>query len=308
MTVLLRLFALDGTSEDITDILSFTFSKDFYTPYTKLSAVFKAGTTDTFDCKSALLFVNGQAVHQGFIDTFKTETEGGFVRCSLASRGYTSLYSENQLVPGLYTNISINSLMEDYVYIPYADHENLTDPSYIYVKSGSNIWDGIVNAAYKLYGKYPYVRGCNYVMVNRYPTARGFTYSTGEILSKGSELDTRKMASFFSMADINDNYGSYTYTEQEAVDRDIVRERYFQLDRRFLYAPQQAVEFRDKMSVRGFRKEFFTYSGYKGEDLFDWVTAGGQNTDITSVKITGSSKGIFTEIGAYKDKFANTAS
>ena len=107
------------------------------------------------------------------------------------------------------------------------------------------------------------------------------------------------------MADMQGQHGSYTLSEPAAYDNYIYRSRYFELDRRFLYEPQKAVEFRDKMAVRGWKNSFLTYSGYRGEDLFDTASVGGAAKDITSVRITGNRNGIITEIGMYSDKFVN---
>ena len=76
-----------------------------------------------------------------------------------------------------------------------------------------------------------------------------------------------------------------------------------ELDRRFLYEPQRALEFRDKMAMRGWKRSFFTYRGYRGEDLFDRAQVGEVTRDITSVRINGGRNGIITEIGMYSDKF-----
>ena len=305
MTVCLRIFDKTAWFEDITDILGFVFAKDAYTPYSQLTVTFKAGGIIPSQGAEIFFWVGTNEVHHGFIDTYSVNEESGFKKAVITSRSYTSLLLDSQLPPGLYTNISINSLMTDYAAMPFVTYEGDSTESYIYVKNGSSIWDGISNLSYKLFGKYPYIRGSNHVTFNAYPDAQTFTYTDGQLTSKGSGIDTRKLVSFFSMADINDQYGSYTCTEQEAAARNISRSRYFEHDRRFLYAPQQAVEFRDKMSMRGWSEKFFTYSGYGGEDLFDAAVYNNVQSDITSVKITGNRNGISTRIGLYTDKFVS---
>lgn len=296
-----------GNSEDISNVLEFSFYKEMYTPYTQLSVSFIANNISPADAKGVRLWVNGVNVHHGFIDSFRIVSENGVRKGYIRSRGFTAQYTENQLVPGLYTRVTINDLLDNHITIPYVTHESNTSESYIYVKSGSNIWDGVVNIAYKLLGKYPYIRGTNCVMFSRSSDAKVVDYTNSSLLAEGSELDTRKAASFFSMADISDQYGSYTASETLATDRDIVRERYFELDRRFLYDPQQGVDFRDKMSVRGIQNRFVTYKGYRSEDILDVARFGDNTRDITSVRISGKSSGIFTTVGMYSDRFVNTA-
>ena len=187
--------------------------------------------------------------------------------------------------------------------LTYVTHEDSGTSSYIFVKNGSTQWDGIVNIAYKVYGKHPYIRGTNCVMVNRDSSAQTFAYAEASLLSRGSERDTRGLVYFWSMENMHGEYGDYTLTDSDAYDSYIRRCRYFELDRRFLYEPQRALEFRDKMAMRGWRRSFFTYRGYRGEDLFDRAQVGEVARDITSVRISGGRNGIITEIGMYSDKF-----
>ena len=303
MTAVITIKNIYGVREIITNILSFTFYKEVYTPYTRITAVFEAGDIAPSVTSEVCLYIDGKAIHHGYADVYRVTTENGIKKGYVTSRGFTSLLLQNQLEPGLYKNISIDSLMNNYVNIPYVIHEMNSDSSYIYVKSGSSMWDGIVNIAYKLYGRYPYIRNENRVMINRDAAVQTFMYENKELLSKGSELDTRTIASYWSMEDINGNYGGFTFTEPEAKERNIIRERYFDLDRRFLNDLQTAVEYRDKIAMRGWKKKFLTYSGYRGEDLFDYAVTDETKNDITSIKITGSEKGVITEIGMYSDKF-----
>lgn len=303
MTAAITIMDLSGKREVISTILSFSFYKEAYTPYTRISAVFEAGEIPPSDASEVCLYMDGRPIHHGYADVYRVTTENGIKKGYVTSRGFTSLLLQNQLEPGLYTNISIDSLMGGYINVPYVVHEQSGDTSYIYVKSGSSMWDGIVNLSHKLYGKYPYIRNENSVMIHRDSAVKSLVYKNEQLLSKGSELDTRTMASYWSMEDIDGGYGSYTYTETEAQIRSIVRERYIELDKRFLYDPQSAVDYRDKIAMRGWKKKFLTYSGYRGEDLFDYAIVDNIRYDITSIKITGNEKGIVTGIGMYSDKF-----
>lgn len=294
-----------NASDAVFKVLAFSFVKDAYTPFTRLTVEFEAHTAVPETAQMARFYVNGHYIHNGYIDTFRITESGGFRRGVLTSRGFTSQYLQNQLEPGLYTNMSLNDLMGDYMQLPYVTHEDCGTASYIFVKNGSTQWDGIVNIAFKVYGRHPYIRGANCVMVNAPTSPQSFAYSEADMLSRGSERDTRSLVYFWSMEDMQGQHGSYTLSEPAAYDNYIYRSRYFELDRRFLYDPQKALEFRDKMAMRGWKKSFLTYSGYRGEDLFDSASIGNVTKDITSVRITGNRSGIITEIGMYSDKFVN---
>ena len=81
----------------------------------------------------------------------------------------------------------------------------------------------------------------------------------------------------------------------------------FDLDMRFLYSPQQALTYRDKYDFRGAERVFCSYCGYSGEDLSDMVSFGNITAErIAEVSINGSSRGVFTEISVYRDKFPHS--
>ena len=113
-----------NASDTIFKVLSFSFTKDVYTPFTRLTAVFEAYTAVPETAQLAWFYVNGNFIHQGFIDTFRITEEGGFRRGIITSRGFTAQYLQNQLEPGLYTNMSLNDLMDEYMQLPYVTHED----------------------------------------------------------------------------------------------------------------------------------------------------------------------------------------
>ncbi len=110
--------------------------------------------------------------------------------------------------------------------------------------------------------------------------------------------------SHFHMSNINEEFGEFDLEDSSVIAQNIIRHRFFDLDRQFLYNPQQALEYRSKFASRASERIFCTYSGYKGEDLSDLATFGfAYNERIGAVTITGSSDGIITEISTYRDKF-----
>ncbi|MCM1132153.1 MAG: hypothetical protein NC340_01645 [Ruminococcus flavefaciens] len=299
----------DGSESRAFMTLSFKFIKEAYIPYTQLSAVFSTETTSftpfgsPSEYSEVIFYVDSYPVHHGIIDSFRITTENGITKGTVKSRGFTSLLLDNQLEPGLYANISVDKLMNNYYTLPKVTHEKGTDENYIFVKNGTSMWDALVSLSYKLYGTYPHIQGQNKVMLTVTP-GKNFVFDTENLLNYGSEMNTVRLVSDFHMADLDDTYSKYSYNNTEAESKNIVRHRYFDLDRRFLYNPEQALLFRNAVSMRGWRRKFCTYSGYKREDLFDTVSFGDvQNGLIKSIAITGDRNGIQTELGVYDDKF-----
>jgi len=295
----------DGSSSECSKLLVFNLKKEAYQRYSILSARMLVDSS-AFDKASEIRFyISGKLVHHGLIDSIKTLVNGGKQITTLTSRGFTSLLCQNQIEPGMKTGVSINSLMDGFYSLPYVEHEDNSDTSnYIFVKNNSTMWDALANLSYKLCGTYPYVRGTNTVRITPMSTPESYTYSASDLLTMGEEFTFRRLISDFHMADINGDHGTYSLSDSDVPARGIVRHKYFELDRQFLYDPQQALEYRDKYAYRGFKRSFCSYSGYNGEELSDIVTFGKiKSARIGCVEITGSQKGVITEISTYNDKF-----
>lgn len=295
-----------GTSTVSEELLSFTFRKDKYTPYTMLNARFAASEDSNFmSASEAKLYVDDILVHHGLIDTISLSLEGGCNIARLVSRGFTSLLCQNQIEPGLKEGVSINSLMDSFYTFPYITHENNSDSSsYIFVKDNSSMWGAVANLSYKLCGTYPYIRGTNCVRITRVPEPNEYTFANSDITASGTELNCRRTASHFHMSDLMGDYGTYEYEDSSISSLGIVRHIFFELDKQFLNEPESALVYRDKFLSRGMRRRFIRFCGYNGCDLSDIVTFGVlSERRIDTVYITGSDKGIFTEIGVYNDHF-----
>ncbi|MBQ1518824.1 MAG: hypothetical protein IIZ53_03115 [Ruminococcus sp.] len=287
------------------DILSFSFVKDAYLPYTKLSAAFLSDLGDTDDIAEAKLIINGKLIHHGCIDTFEIKKSGSIRKAYLTSSGFTSQLCRNQIEPGLKMGISLNSLMDNYCTLPYVEHENNADASnYIYIKQNTAMWDAVAALSYKLCGTYPYIRDANTVRITAFQQPETFLFDEGACLVSGVGADRKRLGSNYHMADINGEYGHYDLEDSTALGYKIVRHTYSELDMRFLYSPQQALEYRDKLDCRAMKNRYIVYSGYKGEDLWDCMKIDSENTArIMFIEIKGSSKGIITKTGTYTDKF-----
>lgn len=300
----------DRTESRAFRLFNFRFTKDAYIPYTQLSAAFST-ETDYFtpfgspsEYSYVLFYINSILVHNGIIDDFKITAENGITRGTVKSRGFTSLLLDNQLEPGLYTKTSIDKLINDYYTIPNVTHEASTEESYIFVKNGSSMWDALVSLSYKIHGTYPYIKDENKVMMTVGEPEKNLVFDENTLLNYGSEMKTTRLVSDFHMSDLDDTYDKFSYNNPEVNAKNIVRHRYFDLDRRFLYAPEQALYFRNAVAMRGWKRKFCTYSGYKFEDLYDTVSFGDvQNGIIKSILITGDGDGIRTELSVYEDQF-----
>lgn len=305
MTVRITITDKNGVQYAEDNVLSFSFHKDIYTPYTSLAARLRAERCSYDNAAEVSLIINGDIVHHGLADSLKWEKQKGEDFLVIKSRGFTSLLTQNQTEPGLKMNISFNSLMDGFYTLPYVTHENNSDDSsYIYVKPNTSMWDAAANLAYKLLGTYPYIRGANTVMISQYPTPESFDLSGEKLITTGTELTYSRLASDYHMADINGDYGHFDLTDSDVTALKIVRHKYFDLDMRFLYSPPQALTYRDKYDFRGAERVFCSYWGYKGEDIGDMVSFGSISGErIAEVSINGSSRGVFTEISVYRDKF-----
>lgn len=305
MTASITVKKTDGTLITEEKLLSFRFRKNSYLPYTLLNARIHADAEDFENSSEIFLYLGQKLVHHGLIDTLKVTYSGGSRIVSLVSRGFTSLLCQNQIEPGMKSNVTFNQLMDGYYSLPYVTHEDNSGQSgYIYVSGNSTMWDGVVNLSYKFCGTYPYIRGTNCVRITPVSDPAVFSYTDSDLLSRGFSMNGRRLVSHFHMADMGGEYGQYEYENPDAAAYGIVRHKYSELDREFLYEPNDALVFDDKIASREQKVFFCTYSGYNGEDLSDIVSFCGINSErIEGVEITGSSKGIVTKLSVYHDKF-----
>lgn len=300
----------DGIESRSSAIFNFQFTKEAYTPYTTLSVVFAvvensfAPFLSPYVYSEVSLYVDTNYLHRGIIDSFKITTENGIKTGIIKSRGFTSMLLDNQLEPGLYTKVSIDKLIDEYYHLTNVTHEKGETENYIYVKKGTSMWDAAVSLAYKLYGTYPYIKGHNKVMLTIGVPEKELVFNDDTLLNYGAEINTRRLVSDFHMEDIDGTYGKFDFHNLQTEAKYIVRNKYFELDKRFLYEPQKASEFRNDISMRGWKRTFCTYAGYNGEDLYDTVSFGDViNGRIKCIKITGDKKGIQTELSVYDDGF-----
>lgn len=295
----------DGIAVEEENLISFSFKKDAYTPYTTLTVRAESDSASFLTASEIKFYVKGKLVHHGLIDRLTAEISGGSKIMTLISRGFTSLLCQNQIEPGLKTEVSINNLMDSFYTLPHVTHENNSDrSSYIYVKNNTSMWESVVSLSYKHCGTYPYIRGTNCVRITPIADPTAFAYENDELISTGEVLTTRRLASHFHMADINGAFGEFELVDPDVTALGIVRHKFFELDKRFLNEPSEAVAFRDKYDGRAFKQRFCVYRGYNGEDISDTISFKGVNAErIAAVEISGSRGGVTTKISVYYDKF-----
>ncbi len=291
----------DGVESLFQNCYYFTYVKEAYTPYTMFNAVIYAENLPD-DIIEVRLKVGGNIVHHGFIDSYKVITKNGVKKCTLSSRGFTALLTENQLPPGMYTNMTFDRLFDEYFTLPNIEHESNALSSYIYVNKGTSMWDGAANLAYKLAGTYPYIKGSNTVMMTVAEGDRNVVCNTAYAHSYGTEIYTRRMVSNYNMADMGGDYGTFSATSDEAIARGLIRNRHFDLDQRFLSDPEKACDYRIMLAERAYKRHFFTFNDYYGEDINDIAVMPDLGRKrINAIKVTGSKNGIFTEVSVYEE-------
>ncbi len=306
MQVKLEIRKNNSSSSEELEILSFSFKKTLYSSYTMLNASFIANNSDYLSACEILLSVNNNTVHHGLIDSFEISEKNGVKIGKAVSRGFTSLLLQNQIEPGIKNNISLNSLLDNYYPLNYITHEdNSNTENYIYVQNRSTMWDGVVTLAYKLCNTYPFIESANCIRITPKSEPSHFSFSDSEITAYGTAYDFSNLISNFDMPDIEGNYGTYTLENSDVLQNKIIRHKYIEFDREFLYNPQQALIFRDKISNKAKLCHYIEYSGYRGEDLTDTISFKSIDTQkIGLINIKGTNKGVFTKTGVYFDSFS----
>ncbi|MDE5946631.1 MAG: hypothetical protein K2G63_04920 [Oscillospiraceae bacterium] len=303
----LEIIKNDASVIQESEIISFSFKKNLYMSYTMLNISFIAENSDyTSPCEIKLI-IDNRIVHHGLIDSFEITEKNGVKTGRIVSRGFTSLLLQNQIEPGIINNISLNRLIDEFYNLDYITHEdNSNNENYIYVHNRSTMWDGIVTLAYKLYRTYPFIESSNCIRITPKSEPAVFSYDDNSLTSYGKINDFSNIISHFDMPDIQGNYGTYTFQDSDAVANKIIRHKYIELDRDFLYNPQEALIFRNKISNKAKLCRYMEYHGYNGEDLTDIVSFKDiENKKIGLLSIKGNKTGIFTRIGVYYDSFYN---
>lgn len=305
-TAVLTLYAADGSDVTETECVTFSLLKERYLPYDTFHAVFGCTEEIMQQPVRAVFTLDGVKLHDGIVRSFRAERQKNRMLLELTSRGYAEALLQNQLVPGLYTDVTLESLMTTYT-LPHITYESgLSATNYIYVKANTGMWDALSAFCYKYNGSLPYVTRCNHLRltpktedaVTILPSDRVLRYSVGE--------DASTVISRIDMADIDGTYGQFTCSNPQAAERQIVRVKQMLFDRQFLYQPEDALRYRIAYSNRKLIRKTVSYLGYCGEDLEDMVElSGAVRGHVSRILLRGTQNGIETTDTLYFDSFCN---
>lgn len=297
-----------GARAFITDkLIGFRCTKERYTPYSSLTVTALLDDSDDIsDVLQVRFDIDEKIVHCGAMDSLTITKSGGRRIMKITSRSYTSQLTQNELSPGILSDVSLNSLMSEQVYLPYITWQNSsTTVRYINVEEHDSLWSAIVSLSLTLNEQYPFVGEQNEVRITG--KAEHSIITPLNVFEEGSVGDYTKLVSHYHMKDVNDVY-RYSFSDGYAVSRGITRHKYIPYDSQFAALSHMGLKYRLNYSERGCAGRFLTYRGYMGEELLDEVVFPDETVmDISAVEICGNSKkGIFTRVYAYTDKYCNT--
>jgi hypothetical protein len=281
-------------------ILSFSFSSDVFTAYTTLRSRIILSDDFKFDKLDSVnrveFIINNNTLHNGFIDTLEYSFKENVCMVDIVSKGFTALMTQNYLTPGIYSNISFNSLMDNYISLPYVSHEDNDETiNYIYVKDDKSFWDSVVNFAYKKNNSFPYITNGNKVNITVDENRSFLKLPESRVVKKGVEFDYRAIISDIYMQDADGNYDKYSMENKEAKELNIYRRKEIALDRQYLYNPQEVLIYRIKNSMRKKKCEYIEIYGFFLAQLYYKLNCGDvDGKDIVKIKVFGDDEGIFT--------------
>ena len=261
-------FILTGPSTvTCQNVVDLHFEKDRYIPFTSVSGSFLSDG-DFISFYEITCCVNGKTIHKGPLDRLERKRTGGRWKYKFSSKGYTAMLGQNEPVPRMNYNVNLASLAEMNKTIPNVVYQGGTlTVNYVYVKEKSTIWDAITAYGYKAYSIFPYIYQTNTVRVTPV-SEKQISYNDAPIVSCGKLTDRRKLISEAYMADADGNY-THSYKNASASSVNIVRTKYYALDRQWLSSPVTGLTAKVKYSQRAGNQVFLTYIGFNGEELYD---------------------------------------
>lgn len=281
--------------------------KERYTPFHSLKISFYCSEYIAANrCARVKLTINDTVVFDG---------RASGMRCTAYAEGYTVSgrgysYTRSLLtgdaVPGVFYTAGIDTIAQANTALPKVTYQQISDTvNYIYIKETDSIWDAYTALAIKLYENYPYIHDTNTVFIKKESQGR-FTYNDEKITGVFIGEDFKNAISKISMQDID---GNYTYTREDSgvISRGIISERFIPLDRQWLSSPQMGLKHKMYYSKRGSIFRGFSYIGYKGEQICDWVTFSSSGVSFTGevckLEVRADKNGIRTTITSYSDGY-----
>lgn len=305
--VKIKLINNNDTQTEV-EAAGFRFVRERYTPYTQCEGVI-IGNYDISLVFCIELYYNNQLLHKGMADSIQRKYQNGRYIITFLSRGYTLLLGQNEPKPGIISDITLGSLIGYNTSIPNVTWEATTKKvGYIFVKEKSTIWDAICAYAYKAYKNYPYIYGVNSVHTSVPESPKRFNYNLQKIVSMGEKLS---LSGIISKVYMSNTDGEYEYSAQNnnAQADEIVREKYYPLDKQWYSSPQDGLKSKINYSNRGEYAAWVKYKGHLFENLLDKAV---YTTDcnhmlaekICAVEVVGNKNGVFTTVSIYRDSYS----
>ena len=303
MSFTVRLYLAQGS---VTETLctAAVLEREIYTPFDRLTAVFPEAGFHPEQIQRIGLEWDGDEIFLGLPDRIEQVMRGGVRLLRVQSRSFTSLLVQNELVPGLHSNLTLGDLVQGFYTFPHVTYQEDTRTGYVYVTSKTSLWDCIVHFVFKLTGKYAYTEG-NMVRMSLPEHPRQITVPAA--VSYGTVYDTTNVVSCYHMEDIDGTADGYVQDNPAAAGMEIVRHKRIPFDRSYLSDPMKALTIRNLYSDRGWRSKFVEYAGFADEQLGEQVFFGEhlQGERICRVRMSFGGSGLRTRVWVYEDGFYN---
>lgn len=303
MILHLRLYAGE-TPVTETRCLSAVLEREIYTPYSTLTAVFPASQADYGAVSRVGLVWNNHEIFLGLADSVTVFRRSGVRLVRVTSRTFTSLLTQNELEPGLHANLTFGQLVSGFYQFPHVTYEPDSRTNYIFVKDGMSLWDSVSAFGYKITGKIPYTVN-NHIRMTPPEDPAVHTLTGAVITETGNVRETAKLISHYHMEDLEGNPNVYQQSNADALAAEIVRHKQIPFDRQFLSQIPDALSYRLRFSMRGWRAEYLEYAGFHNEQPGECMTLANvlQEAVICRVKMTFTERGIRTRLWTYRDQF-----
>lgn len=293
-----------------TRAVSFTLTRERYTPFAVLDFTFDTGTVTDAQAKEIV----SVRLKQGPVGIFFGRTAGIAVKKSGGRRlvsgravSFTKTLATSDAIPGMMYGCTLSDITSANTQMPNVYYQQISDSAnYIYVKQSDTIWSAIAALSIKLYEQYPYITGMNTVYIKK-PSLPERDYSDETIVSTTEGNNFNNAVSKIYMQGTQDTYDYYC-EDSEVIRRGIIRERYISLDRQWLSSPALGLKHKLYFSRRGGVYRGFTYYGFKNEQLCEGVYYyhGGESYsgEVSKLILRADRRGVFTTVISYDDGYS----
>ena len=121
MNITLKCFYRSGPAQTFTECVRFTLIRDRYQPFAVLHVQMHTDSDAGVPVR-VQFSLGGTLLHDGVVMKSECALEQGQRILRITARSYTSLLVQNQLVPGVHTDVTLTSLMETYA-LPHITYQ-----------------------------------------------------------------------------------------------------------------------------------------------------------------------------------------